>query len=128
MLHGDEYPNTGTGKGAPAHLPEDDARAHPRLPFQGYRLDLLVKGRRCSIRIRDLSCGGASGLCDEPLDVDAFVTLCFSDDHMVDARVRWVRLMNVGFGFAQPLAPGFVRRLHKGHGTFTVVRPKAPIY
>ena len=108
--------------------PEDDARAHPRLPFKGHRLDLLVKGRRCSIRIRDLSCGGASGLCDEALDVGAFITLCLSEDHMVDARVRWVRLTNVGFSFARPLAPGFVRRLHRGHGTFAVVRSRAPVF
>ena len=105
--------------------PNNDAREHLRLPFQGHRLDVLVKGRRCSIRIRDLSCGGASGLCDEALNVGAFVTICFGEDHMVDARVRWVRLMNVGLSFACPLAPGFVRRLHKGHGTFVTVRPRA---
>lgn len=102
----------------------EDARAHPRIPFQGYRLQLLAKGKPCSIRIRDMSCGGVAGLCDEALDVGAFVTICFSDDHMVDAWVRWVRMMNVGLMFTSPLAPGFVRRLHRGHGSFMTVRPR----
>lgn len=101
-----------------------DVRAHPRLPFQGYRLDLVSKRGRGSIQIRDLSCGGAAGLCDEPLDVGGFVTICFADDHMVDGWVRWVRLMNVGIRFTRPLAPGFVRRLHRGHGTFLTTRPR----
>lgn len=104
--------------------PGADARAHPRFPFQGYRLELLAKGKPCSIRVRDMSCGGAAGLCDEALEVGAFVTVCFSEDHIVDARVRWVRMMNVGLMFTRPLAPGFVRRLHKGHGTFVTVRPR----
>lgn len=101
-----------------------DSRAHPRVPFQGYPLEVIAKGRSCSVRVRDLSCGGFSGICDEALDVGAFVTVCFAEDHQVFAWVRWVRLMNVGLMFAEPLAPGFVRRLHRGHGTFVTVRPR----
>lgn len=101
-----------------------DARAHPRVPFQGYPIGVIAKGRRCSMQVRDLSCGGAAGLCDEALDVGAFVTVCFADDHMVDAWVRWVRFMSVGLMFTKPLAPGFVRRLHRGHGSFVTVRPR----
>ena len=105
--------------------PGEDAREHARLPFQGHCLELLTaKGRACSIRVRDLSCGGAAGLCDEALNVGEFVTICFADDHTVYAWVRWVRMMNVGLMFAKPLAPGFVRRLHRGHGKFVTIRPR----
>jgi len=107
-----------------AYEAEGEARAHPRLPFQGYPVEILARGRSCSIQIRDLSCGGAAGLCDEALDVGAFVTVVFAEDHMVFAWVRWVRRMSVGLMFAQPLAPGFVRRLHRGHGAFVTVRPR----
>ena len=107
----------------PATAPQD-ARAHPRVPFQGYRLELIAKGKPCSIRVRDMSCGGAAGLCDEALNVGEFVTICFADDHTVYAWVRWVRMMNVGLMFAKPLAPGFVRRLHRGHGKFVTIRPR----
>ncbi|HEY0327275.1 MAG TPA: PilZ domain-containing protein [Allosphingosinicella sp.] len=104
---------------------EGDERAHPRIPFQGYRIDLIAKGKPCSIRIRDMSCGGIAGLCDEALDVGAYVTVRFAEDHLVDAWVRWVRRTNVGLMFTEPLAPGFVRRLHRGHGTFATIRPRA---
>lgn len=120
MLSRDENP----GADAPEAEEPKDARAHPRVPFQGYPIDVVAKGRRCSMRVRDLSCGGAAGLCEEALDVGAFVTVCFADDHRVDAWVRWVRLMTVGLMFTRPLAPGFVRRLHKGHGTFVTIRPR----
>lgn len=116
-------PPVETPEREPATAPQD-ARAHPRVPFQGYRLELMAKGKPCSIRVRDMSCGGAAGLCDEALDVGAFVTVCFAEDHMVDAWVRWVRMMNVGLMFTRPLAPGFVRRLHRGHGTFVTIRPR----
>ena len=103
---------------------QPDARAHPRLPFQGYPLDLVADGKRCSIRVRDLSCGGAAGICDDALEVGTFVQVCFAEDHIVHAWVRWVRLMNVGLMFSRPLAPGFVRRMHRGHGTFATIRPR----
>ena len=108
----------------PASAAPSDARAHPRVAFQGYPLEVVAEGKSCSVRVRDLSCGGFSGLCDEALDVGAFVTVCFAEDHMVYAWVRWVRLMNVGLMFSTPLAPGFVRRLHRGHGAFVTVRAR----
>ena len=79
----------------------------------------------CSIRLRDLSAGGASGICDEPLDVGAVVAVCFSKQHIVEAEVRWVRLMNVGLKFMEPLAPGFLRRLQQAHGTFVTTRSRS---
>jgi hypothetical protein len=74
--------------------------------------------------MRDLSCGGASGLCDEPLDVGALVTVHFSKEQVVEAEVRWIRSMYVGLKFMEPLAPGFVRKLHNAHGTFVTTRSK----
>ena len=100
----------------------DDNRANPRVPFLGYPFRILATRMCCFIRLRDLSCGGASGLCDEPLEVGAFVTVCFTKEHLVEAEVRWVRLMNVGLKFAQPLPPAFVRWLQQAHGTFVTTR------
>ena len=125
MLSREQKLNAAPRVETPDSARPEDERAHARVPFQGHRVELLAKGKPCSIRIRDLSCGGAAGICDEALDVGAFVTICFAEDHMVDAWVRWVRMMNVGLMFTHPLAPGFVRRLHRGHGTFVTVRPRA---
>lgn len=97
-------------------------RADPRIPFVGHPFPLRAKGTSCSIRLRDLSCGGASGLCDEPLDVGDLVAVYFAKERVVEAEVRWVRLMNVGLKFMEPLAPGFVRRLQQAHGTFVTTR------
>ncbi|MGZ8312091.1 MAG: PilZ domain-containing protein [Allosphingosinicella sp.] len=97
-------------------------RADPRVPFLGFPIQIRAGALRCSIRLRDLSCGGASGLCDEALDVGAFVTVCLAKGHEVEAEVRWVRMMNVGLKFTDPLAPGFVRRLHQSNGTFVTTR------
>lgn len=105
-------------------LSPDEDRDDPRVPFLGYPFELRAGGTVTSIRMRDLSCGGASGLCDEPLDVGAFVTVRFSKDNLVEAEVRWIRLMYVGLKFTQPLAPGFVRRLHQAHGSFVTTRSK----
>jgi hypothetical protein len=110
--------------GTPGADAESDAydRVHPRIPFLGCPFQVRAGRTCCSIRLRDLSCGGASGLCDEPLDVGTFVTICFSKQHIVEAEVRWVRLTAVGLKFIEPLAPGFVRRLQQAHGTFVTTR------
>jgi len=100
----------------------DDPRLHPRVPFRGYPFPVRVGGMTCSIRLRDLSCGGASGLCDEPLDVGSYVIVCFDKEHHVEAEVRGVQRMSVDLYFTHPLAPGYVRRLHQAHGTFVTTR------
>ena len=101
-----------------------ESRVDPRVPFSGYPVQIRAKGTSFSIRMRDLSCGGASGLCDEPLDVGDYVTVCFAREKMAEAQVRWVRLLNVGLKFTRPLSPAFVRRLHQAHGAFVTTRPK----
>lgn len=78
---------------------------------------MRTDGRICSIKLRNLSCGGASGLCDEPLDIGSFVILCLAKGCFVEAEVRWVERMNVGLKFTRPLATATVRRLHHLHGT-----------
>jgi hypothetical protein len=109
---------------APASASPEDVRDDPRVPFLGYAFELRAGRITSSIRLRDLSCGGASGLCDEPLDIGAFVTVHFSKEQVVEAEVRWIRLMYVGLKFTNPLAPGFVRRLHQAHGAFVTTRGK----
>ena len=97
-------------------------RIEPRIPFQGYPFQVRMAGKSCSIRLRDLSSGGASGLCDEPLDVGNYVKVCFAEQHIVEAEVRWVHRMIVGLKFTRPLPPGLVRRLYQAHGAFVTVR------
>jgi hypothetical protein len=112
------------GTPEPSSTPAEHNRQDPRIPFLGYPFQIRAHGTCCWIRLRDLSCGGASGLCDEPLDVGSLVTVCFAKEHLVNAEVRWVCRMNVGLKFADPLAPAFVRRLQQAHGTFVTTRPK----
>ena len=100
----------------------EDSAVHPRVPFRGYPFAVRAGGMACSIRLRDLSCGGASGLCDEPLDVGSYVIVCFDKEHHVEAEVRGVQRMSVDLSFTRPLAPGFVRRLHQAHGAFVTTR------
>ena len=102
----------------------ESLRLYPRIPFRGYPFQIRAGKMTCSIRMRDLSCGGASGLCDEPLDVGSFVIICLGKEQFVEAEVRWVERMSVGLKFTQPLAPGIVRRLHQSHGTFVTTRRK----
>jgi hypothetical protein len=105
-------------------LSPEGVRDDPRVPFLGYPFELRAGRITSSIRMKDLSCGGASGLCDEPLDIGAFVTIHFSKEHVIEAEVRWIRLMYVGLKFTNPLAPAFVRRLHQAHGAFVTTRSK----
>ena len=115
-------PRVGTSE--PDSASPEDSRTDPRIPFLGHPFQIRANGTSCSIRLRDLSCGGASGLCDEPLDVGDFIAVCFARDNIVEAEVRWVRLMNVGIKFTEPLAAGFVRRLQQAHGTFVTTRSR----
>ena len=111
------------GSPAPVDSPESQ-RVHPRVPFLGYPFQVQAGRMACSIRMRDLSCGGASGICDTPLDVGSFVIVCLAKTNFVEAEVRWVDRLNVGLRFTTPLDPGLVRRLHQAHGTFVTPRRK----
>ncbi|PAX06964.1 PilZ domain-containing protein [Sphingomonas lenta] len=100
----------------------DGPRVFPRVPFLGYPFEVRARGMTCAIRLRNLSCGGASGLCDEPLDVGSFVILRLEAGCFMEAEVRWVDRMNVGLKFTRPLAPAVVRRLHEAHGMLLTTR------
>ncbi len=63
-------------------------------------------------------------MCDEPLNIGELVTIHFSKEQVVLAEIRWIRLLYVGLKFTEPLAPGFVRRLHNAHGTFVTTRSR----
>jgi hypothetical protein len=102
----------------------ESLRVYPRVPFRGYPFPVRANGLACSIRMGDLSCGGASGICDEPLDVGSFVTVCLGKENYVEAEVLWAERMSVRLRFTNPLAPGLVRRLHQAHGTFVTTRTK----
>jgi hypothetical protein len=124
MLNNEHSP----GAALPSETPEpdgtspEDGRADERIPFLGHPFPIRAGEIRGSIRMRDLSCGGASGLCDEAFDVGAFVIVGLAKGHEVEAEVRWVRQMKVGLKFTDPLLPAFVRKLHQRHGTFATPR------
>lgn len=113
-----------TGALGPAGGSPESLRVYERVPFRGYPFQVRAGRMTCSIRMRDLSCGGASGLCDAPLDVGSFVTICLGKENFVEAEVRWIERMSVGLKFTHPLAPGVVRRLFQAHGTFVTTRRK----
>lgn len=126
MLSRDHTSSAAARVGAPEPVGDspEGLRVHPRVPFLGYPFEVRANGMTCWFRMRDLSCGGASGICDEPLDVGSFVTVCLGKEQLVEAEVRWIERMSVGLKFVNPLAPGVVRRLHQAHGTFVTTRKK----
>jgi hypothetical protein len=112
------------GPTAPVGVCVESLRAYPRVPFRGAPFQLQAGRMSCSVRMRDLSCGGASAICEEPLEIGSFVTICLARDEWIEAEVRWIERMNVGLKFTHPLPPGLVRRLHQTHGTFVTTRRK----
>lgn len=64
-----------------------------------------------TLRLRDLSSGGASCFIEEPLAIGDMIMVEFDPKHQREAEVRWVRRMSVGLRFNRPLDPRYVRNL-----------------
>ena len=100
---------------APASADDEwaDRRVYVRFAFDGAEFPLLIGKLRTSLRLRDLSCGGASALCEAPLDKGDIVQLELDKKHVVAAEVLWVRQVKIGLRFVNALDPMLVRNVHE---------------
>jgi hypothetical protein len=87
-------------------------RVFIRWPFKGTGFPCRMGRKKFEIRLKDLSCGGAAGLMEEPVAVGDFIMIQFDDRHVVEAEVCWVRRVMVGVSFATPLPAPFVSRVY----------------
>ena len=111
--------------GMMAELPGGkERRASERYPFGGAEVYLYLRWRhelgthpheRFSLRLKNLSCGGACGLTDAPLQVDDIVFLQFEETLMPAARVAWFRNTTIGLELVQAIPEGRMERLRTRH-------------
>jgi len=90
-----------------------DRRAYFRWSFKGTAFPCRLGKKKFEIRLKDLSRGGACGLVDEPFVVGDYFFIELDEHHVVEAQVRWVRLVLVGAQFSRTLSASFVTRLHE---------------
>ena len=98
---------------APDAEPHADKRASVRHKFKGTRFGVRLGKKRLEIRLKDLSCGGAAGLFDEPVSIGDYIIIEFDNKHHAEARICWVRRALVGVRFVSRLSPDYVSRLHE---------------
>jgi hypothetical protein len=94
----------------------EERRQTPRLPLPGNMFIVRVGGLPATITVKDISCGGASGLMCEPLNEGTRLLIELDNRHHVEAEVRWVSKMAIGLQFLIPLHPAFVATLWRRHG------------
>jgi hypothetical protein len=91
-----------------------ERRATPRFSFIRPKMFIVrVDGLPAAITLKDISCGGASGLMSEPLTEGSRLVIEFDPRTHVAAKVRWVSRMTIGLKFLTPLEPSFVAALCK---------------
>ena len=98
--------------GEAAEEDDDDRRIYVRFAFRGSAFPMRIGDVDSTLRLKDLSCGGASALSDMPLTVGDVVYVQLDGRHEVAAEVRWVRRLWVGLKFVKALAPSLVRKVH----------------
>ena len=99
----------------PASADDDwaDRRVYVRFSFDGAEFPLKIGKLRTTLRLRDLSCGGASAFCETPLDKGDIVQLELDKSHCAAAEILWVRQMKIGLKFVNALDPILVRKVHE---------------
>jgi hypothetical protein len=90
-----------------------DQRAYFRWAFPGTAFPCRMGKKNFEIRLKDLSRGGACGLIDEPFAIGDFFFIQLDEQHVVEAEVRWVRLVMIGVKFGNVLSARFVTRQHE---------------
>jgi len=90
-----------------------DRRAYFRWSFKGTAFPCRMGKKDFEIRLKDLSRGGACGLVDEPFEVGDYFFIALDEHHVVEAEVRWVRLVMIGVKFNRTLSARFVTNLHE---------------
>ena len=109
------------------HVEHDDRRIYVRFAFRGTAFPARVADIESTIRLKDLSCGGASALSEMPLTVGDVVYLELDPKHTAPAEVRWVRRLWVGLRFVNPLPPMLVRKVHADRSRPEPPFPVAPV-
>jgi hypothetical protein len=100
-----------------------DRRLYVRFSFDGAEFPLRIGNLQSTLRLRDLSCGGASAICETPLDTGDIVYLELDKSHEAPAEVLWVRQVKIGLRFVNALDPILVRKVHaKRRGTSSMSR------
>ena len=90
-----------------------DRRVYVRFAFDGAEFPLIVGKHRGTLRLRDLSCGGASAFCESPLDKGDIVHVELDKNQVVAAEILWVRQIKIGLRFVNALDPVLVRKVHE---------------
>ena len=86
-------------------------RRGTRHSLRGRGAGVIVDNIRYPIRLKDLSCTGAAGLTDAPLQAGQLVSLELEQDVFRSAEVRWTRVAMAGVEFQDPLALDLVERV-----------------
>ena len=101
-----------------------DRRRHERHAFAGAEVFLFPSWKqiaeaqpaeRYTLRLKDASRGGLSGLIDAPLTVGDMVFVQFEETLIPAAEVIWCRRMMIGFKLTQELPLGRFNRLREAH-------------
>ena len=68
------------------------------------------------LHLKDISCSGASGLTDAPVEVGQLVQIQIAEELTAVAEVRWVRRVNIGVAFEKWLNPNAVVQFVRAGG------------
>lgn len=85
-------------------------RASERHDVTGRIVRLKLGSSTYRLHLKDISCSGASGLTDAPVEVGQIVYLNIGKALQGFAEVRWVRRVNIGVAFEKLLDPDAVAR------------------
>jgi diguanylate cyclase (GGDEF)-like protein len=85
---------------------------------------LLWEGRILSVRLRNISAGGAMIECANPLEPGTPVELDLAEAGTLPAEVRWCRQGQVGLHFGEAFALGKLARTRRKSGAAKMVTPE----
>jgi hypothetical protein len=101
-----------------------ERRKCERFPLAGAEIYLFPNwgqiGRekpaeRFTLRLKDASMAGLSGLIDAPLDVGDIVFAQFEETLIPAGKVVWCRRMMIGFALTEPLSQARFQRILDAH-------------
>ena len=90
-------------------------RGSERFGFSGPAIPMRVRDKKSTVQLKDLSCGGASGIMEEPVSVGDTIIIELDAKTHVSAEVRWIRRVLVGVRFTEPVAQALVNKLYQKH-------------
>lgn len=91
----------------------EDRRVYSRLSFRGSDFPVHVDNLRAHVRLKDLSCRGASCFSEMPLKVGEMVYLELDKKHCIAAEVLWIRRLLIGLKFMNALDAATVKKIHE---------------